>query len=68
MVRLYPVVIIGFMANNLIPRAWVVVRAYILRAGARQHGASLGTIVVDRLFDGLTLIPLRAAPPSPVAT
>jgi uncharacterized protein (TIRG00374 family) len=62
-VRLYPVVIIGFMANNLIPaRVGEVVRAYILRERERVGmGASLGTIVVDRLFDGLTLIPLLAA-------
>jgi len=58
--RLYPVVIIGLMANNLIPaRAGELVRAYVL--GEREQvskAASLGTIAVDRLFDGLTLIPL----------
>ena len=56
--RLYPVVIIGFMANNLIPaRIGEVVRAYILRERERvSMSAGLGTIVVDRLFDGLTLL------------
>lgn len=58
--RLYPVVIIGLMANNLIPaRAGELVRAYIL--GEREQApkaATLGTIAVDRLFDGLTLIPM----------
>ncbi|MDZ4278744.1 MAG: lysylphosphatidylglycerol synthase transmembrane domain-containing protein [Dehalococcoidia bacterium] len=58
--RLYPVVIIGLMANNLIPaRAGELVRAYIL--GEREKvskAAALGTIAVDRLFDGLTLIPM----------
>jgi hypothetical protein len=56
--RLYPVVIIGFMANNLIPaRVGELVRAYILRERERvSMSASLGTIVVDRLFDGLTLL------------
>ncbi len=58
--RLYPVVIIGLMANNLIPaRVGELVRAYIL--GEREKvskAASLGTIAVDRLFDGLTLIPM----------
>jgi uncharacterized protein (TIRG00374 family) len=58
--RLYPVVIIGLMANNLIPaRAGELVRAYVL--GEREKvskAASLGTIAVDRLFDGLTLIPM----------
>jgi uncharacterized protein (TIRG00374 family) len=58
--RLYPVVIIGLMANNLIPaRVGEFVRAYIL--GERENvskAASLGTIAVDRLFDGLTLVPM----------
>ncbi len=58
--RLYPVVIIGLMANNLIPaRAGELVRAYILGERERVSKAtSLGTIAVDRLFDGLTLIPM----------
>ncbi len=58
--RLYPIVIIGLMANNLIPaRAGELVRAYIL--GEREKvskAAALGTIAVDRLFDGLTLVPM----------
>ncbi len=58
--RLFPVVIIGLMANNLIPaRAGELVRAYILGERERvSKAASLGTIAVDRLFDGLTLIPM----------
>ena len=58
--RLYPIVIIGLMANNLIPaRAGELVRAYILGERERVSKAtSLGTIAVDRLFDGLTLIPM----------
>ena len=58
--RLYPVVIIGLMANNVIPaRAGELVRAFVL--GERENvskASSLGTIAVDRLFDGLTLVPL----------
>ncbi len=58
--RLFPVVIIGLMANNLVPaRMGELVRAYIL--GEREQvskAASLGTIAVDRVFDGLTLIPM----------
>jgi uncharacterized protein (TIRG00374 family) len=58
--RLYPVVIIGLMANNLIPaRAGELARAYVL--GEREKiskTTSLGTIAVDRLFDGVTLIPM----------
>jgi uncharacterized protein (TIRG00374 family) len=57
---LYPIVIIGFMANNLIPaRAGELVRAYVV--GERHHVskmAALGTIAVDRVFDGITLLPI----------
>ena len=58
--RLYPVVIIGLTANNLIPaRAGELVRAFILGERERvSKAAALGTIAVDRLFDGLTLIPM----------
>ena len=58
--RLFPVVIIGLTANNLIPaRAGELVRAYILGERERvSKAAALGTIAVDRLFDGLTLIPM----------
>ena len=60
--RLFPVVIIGLMANNLIPaRAGELARAYLLGERERvSKAASLGTIAVDRLFDGLTLIPALA--------
>ena len=58
--RLYPVVIIGLMANNLIPaRAGELARAYVL--GQREKiskTTTLGTIAVDRLFDGITLVPI----------
>jgi len=57
---LYPIVIIGFMANNLIPaRAGELVRAYVV--GEREKVskmAALGTIAVDRVFDGITLLPI----------
>jgi uncharacterized protein (TIRG00374 family) len=58
--RLYPVVIIGLMANNLIPaRIGELVRAFILGERERvSKAAALGTIAVDRLFDGITLIPM----------
>ena len=57
--RLFPVVIIGLMANNVIPaRAGELVRAYILGERERVNkAAALGTIAIDRLFDGLTLLP-----------
>ncbi len=55
---LFPVVTIGYMGNNIFPfRAGEVLRAYVLR---RKEGvsasASLATILVERLFDGLTML------------
>ncbi len=56
--RLFPYAIIGYMANNLLPaRAGEVVRAYVL--GDREHVSKMGTfgtIAVERLFDGCTLV------------
>lgn len=56
--RLFPYAIIGYMANNLLPaRAGEVVRAYVL--GDREHVSKMGTfgtIAVERLFDGVTLV------------
>lgn len=56
--RLFPVVIIGYMGNNVYPaRAGEVLRSYILR---RKEGvpisASLATVVLERLFDGLVML------------
>ena len=56
--RLYPVVVVGYMANNLLPmRLGELVRAYYL---ARQENFStssaLGTVAVERVFDGVTLL------------
>jgi len=55
---LYPVVIIGYMANNLLPaRTGELVRAYIMGERHRLSlMATLGTIAVERLFDGLVLL------------
>ncbi len=56
--RLFPTVVIGYMANNILPaRLGEVVRAYIL--GAKEtvsKSAALATIVVERMFDGLSMI------------
>ena len=56
--RLYLVVVVGYMANNLLPmRLGEVVRSYYL--GQREgvsRSAGLATIVVERVFDGLTLL------------
>jgi hypothetical protein len=56
--RLFPVVVIGYMANNVLPvRMGEVVRAYVLgrREGVRKTVA-LATIVVERIMDGITMI------------
>lgn len=58
--RLFPIVVIGFTANNVLPvRLGELVRAYLLgqREGMSKTVA-LGTIAVDRLFDGLALLAL----------
>ena len=61
-VTLFRALIIGFTVNNLMPvRLGEVARALLL---ARSHGvrvsASLGTILVERFCDGLTLCGLLA--------
>jgi uncharacterized protein (TIRG00374 family) len=56
--RLFSYAIIGYMANNLLPaRAGEVIRAYVLgeREGVSRLG-TLGTIAVERLFDGISLV------------
>ncbi len=56
--RLFPVVVIGYMANDVLPaRIGEIVRSYIL--GDREKiskTASLATILVERLFDGLIML------------
>jgi uncharacterized protein (TIRG00374 family) len=60
---LFPILVIGNMANNLLPlRIGELVRAYLL--GERHNlskMASLGTGVVERIFDGLTLLAFLGA-------
>lgn len=56
--RLFPVVVIGYMGNNVYPvRAGEVLRSYVLR---RKEGvsmsASLTTVILERLFDGLVML------------
>lgn len=56
--RLYPVVVVGYMANNILPiRLGELVRSYYL--GERESVSkvsTLATIAVERVFDGLTLL------------
>ena len=56
--RLFPVVVIGYMGNNVYPfRAGEVLRSVVLR---QREGvavsSSLATIVVERVFDGLVML------------
>ncbi len=54
----FPIVIVGYMANNVLPlRTGELVRAYVLdrRFGVRKTTA-LATIAIERLFDGLTML------------
>ncbi len=56
--RLFPVVVIGYMGNNVYPaRAGEFLRSYVLK---RKEGipvtASLATVVLERLFDGLVML------------
>lgn len=56
--RLFPVVVVGYMANNLLPlRLGELVRSYYV--GEREDiskAAALITIFVERLLDALTLL------------
>ncbi|HEC21605.1 MAG TPA: flippase-like domain-containing protein [Chloroflexi bacterium] len=56
--RLFPVVVIGYMGNNVYPfRAGEVIRAWVLRRNEEVSiSASLATIIVERIFDGLVML------------
>lgn len=58
MMRLFPVVVIGYMGNNVYPaRAGELLRSFILREReAIPMSASLATVVVERVFDGLVML------------
>jgi len=55
---MFPIVTIGYMGNNIYPaRAGEVLRAYVLK---RREGvsisASLATIIVERVYDGVVML------------
>lgn len=56
--RLFPVVVIGYMGNNIYPfRAGEVLRSYVLRQREDiPMSASLATVIVERVFDGLVML------------
>jgi hypothetical protein len=63
LVNIFEVVAIGYMANNVLPaRIGELVRAYVLslRENVRKT-ATLATILVERNFDGLTMVGFAAA-------
>jgi len=56
--KMFPIVAIGYMGNNIYPaRAGEVLRAAVLK---RKEGvaisASLATIIVERIFDGVVML------------
>jgi hypothetical protein len=60
--RLMPSIMIGFMANALLPaRPGEFIRAYLLSQKEKvKLTASIGTLVVDRMFDSFVLLMLIA--------
>jgi uncharacterized protein (TIRG00374 family) len=56
--RLFSAMMIGFMGNMLLPaRAGEFIRAYVIGKTQRvSTSASLATVVVERLLDGITLL------------
>ena len=61
--RLFPVMAVGYMANNLLPvRLGELVRSYYLgqREGVSKS-ATLATIVIERVLDGTVLLMFLAA-------
>lgn len=55
---LFPVMVIGYLGNNIYPfRIGEVVRAYLLRRREEiPISASLATILVERVFDGVAVL------------
>lgn len=56
--RMYPIVVIGYMGNNIYPaRIGEIVRAYVLQ---RNEGvpiaSSLATVFLERLIDGIVMV------------
>lgn len=55
---MFPIVVIGYMGNNIYPaRIGEVLRAYVLkRKEDVPVSASLATVVVERVFDGVVML------------
>jgi uncharacterized protein (TIRG00374 family) len=63
LMNIFEVVVIGYMANNVLPaRIGELVRAYVLSLREKvRKTATLATILVERIFDGLTMVGFAAA-------
>lgn len=55
---MFPIVAIGYMGNNIYPaRAGEVLRAFVLKRREEVSiSASLATIIVERIFDGVVML------------
>ena len=59
--RLYPALLISLMANNLAGRIGELVRSYLVgEQESVPKSTVLGTVAVDRTFDGLALVGILA--------
>jgi glycosyltransferase 2 family protein len=58
LIRLFPITCIGYFGNNVYPaRAGEVIRAFVLRGTEGiAVSASLATIIIERVFDGLVML------------
>lgn len=56
--RLFPLVVIGYMGNNIYPaRIGELLRAYLLRRNeAVPISSSLATILIERIMDGIVML------------
>ena len=56
--KLFPVVVIGYMGNNILPaRSGEVLRSYVLKRKENVPvSASLATVIVERVFDGVVML------------
>jgi uncharacterized protein (TIRG00374 family) len=62
LLKTFEVVVIGYMANDIFPaRIGELVRAYVLSLREKvRKSATLATILVERIFDGITMVGFAA--------
>jgi glycosyltransferase 2 family protein len=56
--RLFPITVIGYLGNNIFPaRAGELLRTVVLKKDEQVAiSASLATVIVERIFDGVTML------------